>query len=185
MGLGGGSEAEKSFVVWKTWAFVVIISLHSPPHRDQDRPEFCEWSWKVGAREERLRLLLEEANLLAERCRVSNKQQWAGNRRYVIGCGEENLAGPEPEAPPLLLPWLPVRLQPPRRSLETVAQIRAAGLSQGIGRRGTLAAWLHSRKVPEPHRAGLEAGLRLNLSPAGVNVQFLLKILLGARLRTG
>lgn len=101
MGLGGGSEAEKSFVVWKTWAFVVSFPLPLPAPTTWPRQAGILWMELKGGRKggRGSASFSEEANLLAERCGVSNKQQWAGNRRYVIGCGE-NLAGPEPEAPP-------------------------------------------------------------------------------------
>lgn len=71
-------------------------------------------------------------------------------------------------------------------SLETVAQIRGAGLSQECWAAGHACRLIApSESSGEPHCAGLEAMLRPNLSPAGVNVRFPLKILVGARLGTG
>lgn len=76
------------------------LPLHAPNHVTRKGRNFVNGAerWLPGRK--KLRPFPEAANLLAERCGVSNKQQWAGNTRDVIGCGE-NLAGAYPEAPPL------------------------------------------------------------------------------------
>lgn len=98
-----GRGVEKSFLVWGTWAFVVSfpLPLHAPNHVTRKGRNFVNGAERWLQGRDKLRPFPEAANLLAERCGVSNKQQWAGNIRYVIGWGE-NLAGAYPEAPPPL-----------------------------------------------------------------------------------
>lgn len=121
------------------------------------------------------------ANLLVERCGVSSKQQWAGNIRYVIGCGE-NLAGAEPEAPPPPgYPGYPSQ----RRSLETVAHITGSGLSWECWAAGPRCHWLPPdctfRNTLESHYAKPPGQAAPEPSPAGVNKHFPLKMLFRAR----
>lgn len=88
-------------MLWETWAFVVSfpLSLHAPRHVTRRGRNFVNGAERWLPGRQKLRPFPKAANLLAERCGVSNEQQWAGNLQYIIGCGE-NLAGALTEAPP-------------------------------------------------------------------------------------
>lgn len=72
----------------------------------------------------------KRANPLAERCGVSNKQQWTGNPRFLIGFRKGSPGLSRSSALSRLL-WIPVRLWPPRKALETVAALSGFAHWQG------------------------------------------------------
>lgn len=114
---------------------VISLALPRPQTRDPERPEFCEWSLKGAAGAEDAPPFPKATNLLAERCRVSSKQQRTGSKRFVIGCGE-NLAGAQPEAPPP--PGYPG--YPPGSGLwKLLLTLLGLGCPGSDGRRDTLA----------------------------------------------
>jgi hypothetical protein len=82
-----------------------IFFLLDPPRpqpRDPERLGFCEWSRKVewGGGGMGNAPCSKASNPLAERCGVSNKQQWTGNPRFLIGF-RDKLPGPFEKLRPL------------------------------------------------------------------------------------
>lgn len=183
MGLGGGSEAEKVL-----WAENLSLLCHFPtaprPHHvTKTGRNFVNGAerWVQGEGEAPPPSPKRPISLAG--CRgVSNKQQWAGNRRHVIGCGENPRGAWARSSAPSCYPGYPSGSSR-REGLWTVAQIRATAIPECWAVR--LPPDCTLGKYPRASPCRFPARLRPTCPPAGVNVRFLLKILLGARLRTG
>lgn len=128
---------------------------------------------------------LEAANLLAERCGVSNTQQWAGNIRYIIGWGE-HLAGASPEAPPPPgCPGYPSgsgRWEGLWKLLLTLPRLVYPG---NAGRQDTLANGSPPDCTLDVPQSLGDPGCARNPSVAKVKLQFPPQMPVGARVCTG